>query len=169
MTNISCWNTTTGKQIWQRTQDGQADRPVAVGNGSAVFLLNSGLVCYSANGSLEWNLGKPDAVHPVAVPAGNGRTGLLFAEGPTLTMIDGDGASLWQYQFDSPVESVSLGQNGSYVAMTHDYVISIHKPVLSTTMNYFVVLLAIDLFVTLMSIVRLADMVWPQSKARIDR
>ena len=52
--------------------------------------------------------------------------------------------------------------------MTNDYVISIHKPVLSTTMNYFVVLLAIDLFVKLMSVVRIVDMLWPKAKSRID-
>jgi outer membrane protein assembly factor BamB len=168
MTNISCRNTSTGKQIWQRTQEGSADGPLAAGNGSFIFLLNGELVCYSSDGSLEWNAGRHSPLHPVVIPTGGGRCGLLFAEGSTLTMIDGHGATQWQYQFDSPLESVSLGENGSYVAMTQDFVISIHKPVLSTTMNYFVVLLAIDLFITLMSVVRLVDMVWPQSKARID-
>jgi hypothetical protein len=142
---------------------------VAMGDSSSIFLLNGELVCYDSNGSLEWNAGQHQPVHPVAIPAGDGRSGLLFAEGSTLTMIDGHGAIRWQYQFDSPLESVSLGQNGSYVAMTQDFVISIHRPVLSTTMNYFVVLLAIDLFVALMSVVRMVDVVWPQSKARVDQ
>jgi len=33
-------------------------------------------------------------------------------------------------------------------------------------MNYFVVLLAIDLFVALMFAVRFLDMIWPQDQAR---
>lgn len=168
VTNISCWNSSTGRQIWQRTQEGYADGPLAVGNGSSVFSLNGELVCYDPNGSLEWNAGKDHTLQPVIIPEVAGKCGLLFAEGSSVTMIDGKGVTKWQYQFDSPVESVSLGETGSYIAMTQDFVISIHRPVLSTTMNYFVVLLAIDLFVTLMAAVRIVDMVWPQSKARID-
>jgi outer membrane protein assembly factor BamB len=167
MTNISCWNTSTGKLIWQITREGSAEGPEAIGENSSVFLINDDLVCYDSNGSLEWNAGQYLVRSPVSIPEKGGRCGLLFADDSSLMMIDGDGVRQWQYQFDSSVESSLPGQNGSYIAITSDYVISIHKPVLSTTMNYFVVLLAIDLFVTLMSIVRMVDMIWPQSKSQV--
>lgn len=98
----------------------------------------------------------------------DGNCGLLCADGSMLSMINGNGTELWQYHLDSSVEAGSLGHDGRIIVMTNDYAISIHKPVLSTTMNYFIVLLAIDLFVTLMSAVWIIDMIWPKSKAGVE-
>jgi hypothetical protein len=141
---------------------------MAMCDNSSIFLLNRELVSYSSNSSVEWNAGNFAGDHPVAIPASSGKCGLTFVEDSTLSMIGGNGELQWKYQFDSPVKADFVGHNGSFIVMTNDYVISIHKPVLSTTMNYFVVLLAIDLFVKLMSVVRIVDMLWPKAKSRID-
>ncbi len=166
---ITSWNTANGTLNWQRVMEGWAYGPVAMCDNASIFILNGELVRLSSNGGVEWYSGFfIYDLSRTTILDDDGNCGLLIASGSNLYKIESDGSRPWQYRLDSPVKAGVLGPDGSMMVITNGFVISIHKAVLTTTMNYFVVLLAIDLFVTLMSAVWMFDLMWPKDKARIE-
>jgi hypothetical protein len=167
MSRITEWNASTGSLNWQMEQNGWA---------SIYGPINGEDIMFQANGKISFI--RPtgeEAVWNVTTLQGDwsileyNERGLLFSDDHgTIGRTDNNGSMMWEYGLDSQVITGSLGHSGGVIVITHDYVISIHKPVLSTTMNYFIVLLAIDLFVTLMSAVGIIDKMWPKAKARVE-
>jgi hypothetical protein len=169
VSSISSVNASSGVLNWQHGIEGTAYGPLAMSDDASLFLLNGELVKIgSADGTIN-NFGIFSySSSRTTILDDDGNCGLLIADGASMRMIGGNGHQSWQFRLDSPVKAGSLGTDGSVIVMTNDYVVSIGHPVLTTNMNYFVVLLAIDLFVTLISIVSIADKMWPQAKARSD-
>jgi hypothetical protein len=165
VSRISSWNASLGNLNFQVVLEGEAYGPMVMGDNASLFLINGELAKIGAGGEIVWH---SDPYSNIRILDDDGNCGVLLGEGSKLTMIGGDGVKRWEYRLDSKVYAGILRADGSIVVMNDEYVISIDRPVLTTTMNYFVVLLAIDLFVTLMTLVRIADMVWPTSKARME-
>ena len=165
---ISCWNTSTGKLEWQLVQDGWAQGPYAMSDHSSTFIISGELVTFGSNGSVISKTAYPSNDADLgALLDQDGNGGKLYTADSSLSMTDASGNLIWQFPVGSTVKAGALGNDGRIIVMTDDYAISIHKPALTTTMNYFVVLLAIDLFVSLMSTVRIIDMMWPQAKSKV--
>jgi hypothetical protein len=167
VSRVSSINASSSALNWQHNFEGMAYGPVKMGDNASIFIVNGGLVKI---GSVDGNISKFGtyiySFSRTTILDGDNNCGLLIAEGASLRMIGGNGQQSWQFRLDSPVKAGSMGADGSVIVMTSNYVVSIGHPVLTTNMNYFVVLLAIDLFVTLISIVSIADKIWPQAKAR---
>ena len=135
------------------------------GNGT-ILELNGGIsligptgevICSVANAERQWTV------------LGYDENGFLLTDDHTsVTRTGVNGDTIWKFGLDSYVGAGYRGPHGEIIVMTSDFMVSIHKPVLSTTMNYFVVLLAIDLFVTLMSVVGIVDRMWPRSSPRTE-
>jgi hypothetical protein len=163
---ITAWNADTGVLNWQRVQKGWASIYDSTSENGTVIWMNGSIsqigpagetVCSVTDAQRQWNV------------LGYDENGFLLTDDhSTITRTGVNGDPIWKLGFDSRVEAGSLGPKGEIIVATSDYVVSIHKPVLSTTMNYFVVLLAIDLFVTLMYVVSIVDRMWPRSSARTE-
>ena len=165
VSRISSWNTSSGVMNWQKDFEGSVYGPLAMSDNASLFLLNGELVKIGSDGGIVWNSGIfIYSFSYTTILCDDGNCGLLIADGAWLRLIDGNGHQSWRFHLDSRVKAGSLGADGTIIVMSNDFVISIGHPVLTTTMNYFVVLLAIDLFVTLISIVSIADRMLPQKK-----
>ena len=168
---ITARNTSTGALIWSHSQDGWVLGPLAMCHDSSLFLVTGELMRFSSNGSVLWKtdyFASEYQANVARILDNDGNCGILCAQDSTLSMIDGNGVRTWEFPLDSPALGGTLGHDGRIIVLTNEYAISIHKPALTTTMNYFVVLLAIDLFISLMFTVRFFDMIWPQKKAKSD-
>lgn len=166
---ITSVNASSGTLNYLKEMEGWTNGPLAMSDEASLFLINGELVKLGVNGSVLLNSGHVlDSFPNNRILDDDGDCGLLMAEGSLIIKLDGNGVQTWKYRLDSRVIAGHLRDDGSVMVMTNDFAISIDRPVLTTTMNYFVVLLAIDLFVTLMTIVRFVDMIWPSSKARIE-
>ena len=166
---ITARNSSTGELIWRDSENGWVNGPLALSENGSLFLVNGELMKFSPEGTVEWNSSYFASYYQASVARildSDHDCGILCSQDTTLSMINGDGVRTWEFTLDSPALAGSIGHDGRIIVITNDYAISIHKPALTTTMNYFVVLLAIDLFVTLMFAVRFLDMIWPQEKAR---
>jgi outer membrane protein assembly factor BamB len=163
---ITAYNATTGELMWERQQNGSAWSHNSINGNGTVFRMQGEIVLIGQTGMVIWNFTSDPGEWNVLSADEHG---VLLADGHGMIgKRDGNGSMIWQLSLESQAKAGFLGHNGDIVVITDHYVIAIHQPVLSTTMNYLVVLLAIDLFVTLMSIVRIIDMIWPSSKARIE-
>jgi hypothetical protein len=166
VSQVTSWNLTTGSLIWKMEEGGLLSiTELPYGKGT-VLQTNGNRTLIDSTGEAVWNItGVPDKWELLDY----NEDGLLLSDGKgTIGRIDSSGGVIWEFGLDSSVNAGSLGLDGRVIVLTDDYLISIHRPVLSTTMNYFIVLLAIDLFITLMILVRTIDMLWPMSRAKIE-
>ncbi|HEY3419152.1 MAG TPA: hypothetical protein VGK23_01195 [Methanomassiliicoccales archaeon] len=167
VSRINSQNTSTGILNYQKTFDGFAIGPLAMSDNASLFSIFGKMVKLGSDGSVLWNSSDWNLFSLNRILDDDGNCGLLVADESLITLIDGNGVQRWQYRLDSTVDAGHLRPDGSVIVMTDEYAMSIDRPVLTTTMNYFAVLLAIDLFVTLTTLVRIVDMIWP-SKTRTD-
>jgi hypothetical protein len=166
LSRITAWNASTGCLNWQSEPDGWVYILDSVNGRDPIFQVGEELVSYGPTGKVIWNA-TVNLVNRAIIDFDE--NGLVLSDGRgMLSRMDDHGSTMWGFRLDTRVVSGSLGEDGRIIVMTHDYAISIHKAVLSTTMNYFVVLLAIDLGVTLMYAVWIIDLTWPKAKARTD-
>lgn len=101
---------------------------------------------YQANGTSGWNV------------AGAYENGLLLYDDIGVKLIDDHASTQWQYDLDSwTISSVHIGTDGTIFVVSNDGVVAIHKPTMSMTMTYLMVLVGFDVLVVLTGSIWLLD------------
>jgi hypothetical protein len=151
---LSAYNISNGVLLFRTNLTGVTIGTVYVNGGttftesdsSNLWTVQTDGRAYEANGTTGWQI------------VGAYGNGLLINDDIGIKLIDPHGSTEWQYNLDSwTISSVNIGGDGTIFVVSNDGVMAIHKPTMSMTMTYLMMLVGFDILVSLTGSIWLFD------------